>query len=128
MTSLLLSTATWDLTLDGAGNEAVGTEPDVLAQEAACAIQLWLGEYYFDTTKGVSWLQRVFGVNPPPPTSILKQLLISAALAANGDIAAAQVFFSSFTNRAVQGQVQVVSVSGQTAAAPFSAFAAQGGY
>ena len=124
--SLLLGTGTWDLTLNEAGNVAVEQEPDVLAQDAACAIQLWLGEYYFDTTQGVPWAQQILGVNPPPQLSVLKQLLVDAALGSNPDIASAQVFISSFSNRAISGQVQVVSIAADVSAANFSVVNPQG--
>jgi hypothetical protein len=126
--SLLLDVDTWDLTLDSAGNVAIEQEPDVLAQDAACAIQLWLTEYYWDTTQGVPWAQRILGVNPPPLLSVLKQILITAALSANSDIASAQVFLSSFSDRNITGQVQVTSITGETSAASFSVVSPQGGY
>jgi hypothetical protein len=123
--SLLLS-ATWDLALDANGNIAVALEPASLAQDAASSIQTYLGEYYWDTTVGVPWLTQVLGVNPPPPLSLLKQLLIDAALAASPDIATAQVFITGFSNRSISGQVQVVSTTGQVDAANFSVVNPQG--
>ncbi len=123
--SLLLD-ATWDLTLNSSGNVAVVLSPDSLAQDAASAIQTYLGEYYLNTTVGVPWLQQVLGVNPPPTLSLLKQILVSAALSANDEIASAQVFLTSFSNRSVGGQVQVISTAGQLSAADFSVVNPQG--
>lgn len=126
MTASLLLDATWDLTTDTSNNVAVIDEPDSLAQDAASAIQTYLGEYYFDTTVGVPWLTQILGVNPPPTLALLKQILVSAALSANPDIASAQVFLTTFSSRVISGQVQVVSVSGQTSAANFSVINPQG--
>ncbi len=123
--SLLLD-STWDLTTDSNNNVAVVLEPDSLAQDAASAIQTYLGEYYFDTTIGVPWRTQVLGVNPPPPLALLKQLLIDAALGVSPDVASAQAFITSFSNRAISGQVQVVSTSGQVSAANFSVVNPQG--
>ena len=123
--SLLLS-PTWDLAVDANNNVAVVLEPTSLAQDAASAIQTYLGEYFWDTTVGVPWLTQVLGVNPPPPLSLLKQLLIDAALSASPDVASAQVFITSFSDRSISGQVQVVSTSGQLSAANFSVVNPQG--
>lgn len=128
MPTLALNTATWDLQTDANGNIALLLEPDSLAQEAACAIKLFLGEYYWDTTIGVPWLQQILSPPPPaspPPLALLKQLLQDAALTVTG-VASALVFISSFANRAVSGQVQVVSQTGQVSAANFSAINPQG--
>ncbi|MGH7224673.1 MAG: hypothetical protein ACRELF_15735 [Gemmataceae bacterium] len=116
------------MTLDANGNIAVQSEPDSLAQDAASAIMLFLGEYYWDTTEGVPWLQQILSPPPPagtPPLPLLKQLLVDAALTVPG-VASAQVFISSFANRAVTGQVQVVSQSGGLSAANFTTTNPQG--
>ncbi len=123
--SLLLD-ASWDLAVDANNNIAIVIEPTSLAQDAASAIQTYLGEYYFDVTVGVPWLTQVLGVNPPPPLALLKQLLIDAALGVSPDIASAQVFITSFSNRSISGQVQVVGTSGQVSAANFSVVNPQG--
>ncbi len=118
MNTLLLDTAAWDLVLGADGNIAVATEPYSLSQDAASAIKTFLGEVYFDTTVGVPWLQQIFGKSPP--LALIKSALIDAAETIP-DVAQAQVFFTSLTNRALSGQVQVVSASsGQTSAAAFA--------
>lgn len=131
--TLFLNPATWDLTLDVNNNIAVAPEPYALAQDAASGIKTFLGEVYFDKTIGVPWLQQILGPPPgapsPPPLALIKQQLVNAAVAANPDIASAQVFISSLNpaTRKCQGQVQIVSVTGQTAAASFSVGSPQGG-
>lgn len=116
--TLLLDTATWDLTVDSFGNIAVASDPYSLAQDAASAIKTFLGELYYDTTVGVPWLTQILG--QAPSLALLKQQLVDAALTVPG-IASAQVFISSFTDRVVTGQVQVVATAtGQTSAANFS--------
>jgi hypothetical protein len=130
LATMLLDPATWDLTLDADGNIALNSAPGSLAQDAASAIQTFLGECFWDTAIGIPWLQTIISPPPPqPPPSLayIKQQCQNAALTVPG-VAAAQVYISSFNDRAIQGQVQVVSsTTGQTSAADFSASNPQGG-
>jgi hypothetical protein len=118
--TLFLDPAVWDLTLDANNNIAVAPEPYALAQDAASAIKTFLGEVYWNTSIGVPYLQQIFGFNPP--LALLKQYLVQAALSASPNIASAQVFLSSLdpATRILSGQVQLVSVKGQTSAATFT--------
>lgn len=113
--TLLLDRSNWDLVLDASGNIAVAAEPYALAQDAASAARTFAGECYFDTTVGVPYLEDVLGKNLP--ISILKQLIINAALTVP-NVVAAQFFIAALTNRTVTGQIQVVSQIGQVSAAP----------
>lgn len=121
--TLLLDPTTWDLTLDASGNIAVASEPYSLAQDAASAIKTFLAEVYFDTTIGVPYLQQILGQRPP--LALLKQQLVNAALTVP-DVAAATVFITAFVDRAISGQVQVVSSAGQVSAANFTVIDPQG--
>ena len=124
MAQTLLLSANWGLTLDAFGNIAVADPDYSLAQDAASAIQTYLGECYFDTTIGVPWLTQILG--QPLNLALLKQQLIIAALTVPG-IASAQVFISSFANRTISGQVQVVSTAtGQLAFSNFTVASPQG--
>lgn len=107
--TIQLDTATWDLTLDAAGNIALLDDPGSFAQDAASAIRTFLGECYLDTTIGVPWLTQILGKTPS--IALLKQDLIAAALTVDG-VASAQVFISAFSTRAISGQVQVIPSSG----------------
>ena len=116
--TLLLDTGSWDLSVDANSNIAIADPDYSLAQDAASAIKTFLGEMFYDTTVGVPWLTQILG--QAPSLSLLKQQLVDAALMVPG-VASAQVFISSFRNRVVTGQVQVVSAAtGQTSAANFS--------
>lgn len=124
LATIALDAATWDFVLGPDGNPLVLTGAAALAQDAASAIRTFLGEYYFDTTVGVPYLTQIFGQNPS--LALLKQQLVDAALTVPG-VAAAQVFISSFANRSISGQVQVVaSGTAQTAAANFTVSSPQG--
>jgi len=122
--TLLLDQETWDLTVDAQGNIAVASEPYSLAQDAASAIKTFLGEEYFDTTVGIPYLTQIFGISPPPLT-LIKESFITAALTVPG-VVSAQVFITALTQRGLSGQVQIVSSSGQMAAASFTVVKPQG--
>jgi len=116
---------TWDLTVDAAGNMALApmTPPDNLAQDAASAVRTWLGEEYWNTQIGIPW-QTILGSVPNLP--LLKQQLVNAALTVPG-VATAIVFLSSFDNRAISGQIQVVAQgTGQTSYQNFFVIIPQG--
>jgi hypothetical protein len=116
---------TWDLTMDAAGNMALApmSPPDNLAQDAASAVRTWLGEEYWNTQIGIPW-QTILGSVPNLP--LLKQQLVNAALTVPG-VATAIVFLSSFDNRAISGQIQVVAQgTGQTSYQNFFVIIPQG--
>jgi hypothetical protein len=116
---------TWDLTVDAAGNMALApmSPPDNLAQDAASAVRTWLGEEYWNTQIGIPW-QTILGSVPNLP--LLKQQLVNAALTVPG-VATAIVFLSSFDNRAISGQIQVVAQgTGQTSYQNFVVIIPQG--
>lgn len=123
LATLLLDPNTWDLVVNVNGNSALASQPYGLAQDAASAIKTFLGEVYWDTTVGVPWKQQILGQSPN--LALLKQQLVDAALTVPG-IASAVVYISSFANRAVSGQVQVVSTTGQASAANFTTTSLQG--
>lgn len=115
MNSLQLD-GNWDLTLDGAGNIALASEPLSMAQDAASNIRLFSGELYLDTTQGIPYFQQILGYSPS--LALIKAYFIQAALAVPG-VASAKCFITSLTGRTVTGQVQITASSGQTAAADF---------
>lgn len=116
MNTLLLTLDTWDLCVDANGNIAMATEPYSLAQDAASAIRLFLGELWYDTTQGIPYFQQVLGEAPPLP--ILKAFLQTQALTVPG-VTEAAVFITSFAERTLAGQVQVTDAAGNITTASF---------
>lgn len=124
--SLLLSYPAWDLVLNNAGNIALAgdvypsdplkAEAYARAQDAACAIRLFQGENWYATTQGVPYFQLILGKTPN--LQVMKAAFVQAALTVDG-IASAQCFISSIKDRAVTGQVQIVTTAGQAAASNF---------
>lgn len=116
MQSLKLDPDTWDLTLDANRNIAIASEEESLAQDAACAIKLFRGELYYDTTKGVPYFKQILG--KLPPLTLIKSLYVAAAMTVPG-VVRAVCFLRSIVNRQLTGQVQVTDKSGNTTAAEF---------
>lgn len=124
MNTLLLDLTNWDLVLDVNNNIAVASEPYSLAQDAASAIKTFLGEAYYNTTLGVPYFTDVLGKTPPIP---LLQTLFNDAAEAVPDVTAANTSITSITKRALTGQVQITSVTGQPATIAFVVVNPQGG-
>ncbi len=116
MNTLLLDRSLWDLTIDASGNIAMASGPYALAQDAASAIKLFKGEYWYDTTLGIPYFQQILGLNPP--VNLMRTQFQNAALTVPG-IASAKVFFSSISGGQVSGQVQITDTNGSTAIANF---------
>lgn len=117
MQTLLLDTVLWDLVIDLKGDIAVASEPYALAQDAASAGRVQkrngVGETYYNTVPGVPYDQ-IFG--HAPSLALFKAYFEAAALTVPG-VASAKCFVDGVVHRTVTGQIQVTSVSGETAAA-----------
>ena len=113
--TILLDAVAWDLVTDASGNIAVAGPPYSQAQDASSAIRLFLGELYYDTTKGVPY-QNILAKTPN--ISVLKSYMVAAALTVPG-VVSAVCFITAITSRGVSGQVQITNEQGQTAAAGF---------
>lgn len=116
MNTLYLIPSSWDLTLDSSGNIAMATEPYSLAQDAASAIKTFLGECYYNTKLGVPYEWQILGENPP--LEFIRAQLVNAALTVP-NVKAAKVFFTSFKDRVLTGQVQVTNSTGSISAFRF---------
>ena len=109
--TLLLDRTAWDLVLDSAGDIALAEPPYALAQDVASAVRLFLGELYYDTTKGIPYFENVLG--KLPPLSLLTGYIEKAALTVPG-VVTAQCIISSFNNREIVGQIQFIDETGVT--------------
>jgi len=104
MDTLFLRTNEWDLTLDSAGNIAMAGNPYSVAQDAASACRTAVGDLIYAPEEGIPYFTQILG--QLPPLNDIRSMYIAAAMAVPG-VAAAQVFFSSFANRQLSGQLQV---------------------
>jgi len=114
--TLLLDRSQWDLVLDSAGNIALAAPPYALAQDVASAVKLFLGELWYDTTKGIPYFEEVLGHLPPP--SVLMGLIEKAALTVPG-VVSAQCIIQAFAAREVSGQIQFIDETGAANAVTF---------
>lgn len=114
--TLLLDPRTWDLCVDASRNIAVAKAPYAIAQNAATACRLFKGEAYYDTVLGIPYWEDVLGKRPP--LSLVRSHLEAAAKRIPG-VTSARVVFTSFSERALSGQVQVTAADGTLVAAQF---------
>lgn len=115
MKTLLLELNDWDLCLDAAGNIAVATAPYQRAQDVASAIKLFLGEAWYDTSKGVPYFQEILG--KAPPIQVFKQYMVNAALTVP-DVVSASCVIESFQDRTVKGAVTFTDIDGNSGTVP----------
>ncbi len=108
--SLLLSSS-WDLTLDGAGNIAVGDSDISIAQDVASACRTFLGECWYDNSLGMPYWQSILGKYPSG--SLVSAKLIGQALLIQ-DVEAATVPALNLSNRAMTGTMVIQDTGGQT--------------
>lgn len=121
MKTMFLNPATWDLAKDASGNIAAAADPYALAQNAASAIKMFLGEQWYNTTLGVPYLTangRRQILARPLNVSLMKATLAAVAETVTG-VSRAEVFITAVADRNVRGQVQVTNSSGTTTAALF---------
>lgn len=119
MDTLILDRTTWDLLLDTNGNIAVATDPYSVAQDAASAVKLFIGELWYDTTQGVPYFADILAQFPN--IALMKAKFNAAALTVP-EVTAAQTFIASIdrNTRRITGQVQVTTKTGASSAANFA--------
>lgn len=118
MSNTVYLNPSWDMCLDSNGNIALAGEPYALAQDAASAIQIHLGECRYDTKLGIDYFGTILGKSPIP-VQLMRTKFVAEAMRVPG-VASAQVFFSALNARAVSGQVQVKSLAGVVSAVTIS--------
>jgi len=107
--TLLLDGSAWDLVIDSFGNIAMAAPPYALAQDVASAVRLFLGELWYDTSKGIPYFENVLG--QLPPISLLTGYIEKAALTVPG-VVTARCVISNFESREITGQVQFIDENG----------------
>lgn len=110
MNTLLLDRTAWDCVLDAPGNWAMASNPYAIAQDVASAVKLFLGECYYDTTKGIPYFQQILGQFPP---LALVRARIEAAALTVPQVVQARCVITAFEGRVISGQVLVIDQNGQ---------------
>lgn len=101
-----------DIAVSG-GDMSVAQNSDAIQQDLQQALQLWFGEWFLDTTKGLPFKQSILVKNPN--LDDVQALIMNAALAVPG---VAQLTGFSFnydsTGRALSVFIEVEDTNGQT--------------
>jgi hypothetical protein len=105
------SSSPWDLSIDTSKNIAVASHALSLAQDVACAIQVFQGELFYDIDQGIPYKDMALGQAYAP--SVLTALLQKAALTVPG-VVYAKAVVNSFNNRQISGTIDVTDVAGHT--------------
>jgi hypothetical protein len=113
---MLYLTPDWDLTLDSSRNIALCTNPFSLALAASCACRTAVGDLIYAPDDGIPYFTQALG--QLPPLNDIRSMYVAAAMQVP-DVVAAQVFFSSFNNRTLSGQLQVTDRAGVITATGF---------
>lgn len=108
--TLLLDQVAWDLVLDANGNIALASQPYSLAQDVASAVRLFLGELYYDTSKGIPYFEDVLG--KLPPQQLLVGYIEKAAKTVPGVSQARCIIDSLKNDGSVTGQIQIIDENG----------------
>jgi hypothetical protein len=111
MKTALLDNSEWDIVLNAAGNLAIATEPYQFAQDVASALKLFLGELWYDTSKGVPYFTDVLGHSPP--ITYFQALMEGAALTVPGVVKSACTILE-LENRTITGEVRFTTATGLT--------------
>jgi hypothetical protein len=116
-TTWLLSPGGWDLVLDNANNIAAVDAPYALAQTAANALRVFLGECWYNKSAGMPYWQSILGypASLPAVTAQMQQCALTVA-----GVTAASVQLNDVTHRTLTGTVYITDATGQTASATFS--------
>lgn len=109
--TLLLDQDAWDLVLDVNGNIALAGAPYSIAQDVASATRTFLGECWYDTDLGLPYWQQILG--ELPPLQYISQQLEAASYTIP-NVVAAQATFTSFQDRNLAGQIQIIDTDGAT--------------
>lgn len=109
--TLLLDQGAWDLVLDVNGNIALASAPYSIAQDVASAIRTFIGECWYDNSLGLPYWQNILGQYPP--LQFVEQQINKAAYTIP-NVAATKVTFTSFSNRVLSGQIEIIDTDGVT--------------
>ena len=109
MDTLLLDTQSWDLITDANGHIAVASSPYSTAQGVACAVRLFEGELWYDTTKGVPYWGEILAKRPP--LALVAAAIKTAALTVP-EVVDARVILNKLEVGKLSGQIQIIDANG----------------
>lgn len=108
MKTLLLDRTLWDLIIDSSGSIAMASNPYAIAQNVACAVKVFQGEAWFDTSLGVPYIPDILGGFIPSDFVALANVEAMKV----PEVSAVNTVISAFDGKVVTGQIQVIDVTG----------------
>ncbi len=111
MSDLTMNLLTNDLLLKN-GDISVVTGDDAIIQNLQQSLQLWLGEWFLDTTKGVPFKQQILVKNPV--IDLVQADIINTALAVPGVVEVTNISFDyDAAGRSISMSLDAKTSSGQ---------------
>jgi hypothetical protein len=104
----------WDLALDAYGNIGVLTGKNRVAQDAACACKLFLGEAIFHVDQGVPYMGEILG--SAPQRAIIGEHLRRRVLTVP-NVVDAEIREYEFKGRVLKAEIQITDNIAQAIAA-----------
>ena len=103
--TIYLDQDTWDLALDVNRNIALANAPYSVAQDAASASRLWLGEALYDTTQGIDYAQTLLG--QLPPINVVSSMYDQASQTVPDVVLANTSLLYNASSRTLTGQINL---------------------
>lgn len=113
MNTLLLNPTTWDLLLDSNNNIAMAANPYSISQDVASAIKVFIGELYYDNTKGLPYFDQILGQSQANAVAVVAAQTEQAALTVP-EVVRAKCTQLYYNNRVLSGVVEIVDTTGAT--------------
>ncbi|MBE8596881.1 hypothetical protein [Xenorhabdus sp. BG5] len=111
MRTLFLMPATWDLTLDVAGNIAIASDQYARAQSVANACRVFLKDMYYSQGAGIPYLEEILGKNRYS-LAMYRKNLEDAAMSVEG-VVSATAELSTANDRIVRGRIKFTDIDGR---------------
>ena len=112
MANTLMLNDKWDIYVDEAGNIATVTEDYAIAQNIANAVRLFVGDAYFEQTRGVPYLTEVFSKKTGISQSVVINRWRNAALTVEGVTACEPQPVYDNDGRLIGGTILATTING----------------
>ena len=112
MANTLLLNGNWDIHVDDAGNIATVTDDYAIAQNIANAVRLFVGDAYFEKSKGIPYFESVLGERYATSQSVLIHRWRQAALSVTGVTDCEPTPIYDNDGRVIGGNIIATTVNG----------------
>ena len=112
MANTLMLNQNWDIYVNDAGNIATVTDDYAIAQNIANAVRLFVGDAYFEKSKGIPYFESVLGEKYATSQSVLINRWRQAALSVEGVTDCEPTPIYDKDNRIVGGNIVATTING----------------